>query len=198
MHHTGKDSHDMLKRECDTASRCISEEKEYNKQGYDKTNSKPDLREGDKVVVYTFNSKNLKGPKKLRDSYLGPFNIIRLIGKNVAEVRLTEEFSRKHPVFPLSLVKPYHQKGKDKFPSRNTSNTPQEILEVEDSPYPVKKIIKGRKMRVNGKDRRKYLFIFKNQTAEKDKWLGEDAIPDTDLHLRKFRASRRADQSNQL
>ncbi|MBW0563231.1 hypothetical protein O181_102946 [Austropuccinia psidii MF-1] len=42
----------------------------------------------------------------------------RLIGKNPVEVRLKEEFSRKHPVFPVSLVKPYHQSGEDKFPSR--------------------------------------------------------------------------------
>ncbi|MBW0471765.1 hypothetical protein O181_011480 [Austropuccinia psidii MF-1] len=78
----------------------------------------------------------------------------RLIGKNAVEVRLTEEFSRKHPVFPVSIVKPYFQTGEDKSPCRkNTSNQP-EIVEIEDSPGPVKKIIKARKMRLNGKDQR--------------------------------------------
>ncbi|MBW0471643.1 hypothetical protein O181_011358 [Austropuccinia psidii MF-1] len=64
-------------------------------------------------------------------------------------------------------------------------------MEVEDSPGPVKKIIKARKIRLNGKDQRQYLVIFKNQTADKDKWLVEDAIPDVNPHLRRFRASRR-------
>ncbi|MBW0465390.1 hypothetical protein O181_005105 [Austropuccinia psidii MF-1] len=78
----------------------------------------PDFKEGDQVLVSTLSINNLKGPKKMRDSFLGPFNIIKLIGKNAVEVRLTEEFSRKQPVFPVSLVKPYFQTGEDKLPSR--------------------------------------------------------------------------------
>ncbi|MBW0483064.1 hypothetical protein O181_022779 [Austropuccinia psidii MF-1] len=60
----------------------------------------PDFKEGDQVLVSTLNFNNLKGPKKMRDSFGGPFTIIKLIGKNAVEVKFTEEFSRKHPVFP--------------------------------------------------------------------------------------------------
>ncbi|MBW0587751.1 hypothetical protein O181_127466 [Austropuccinia psidii MF-1] len=133
----------------------------------------------------------------MRDSFVGPFTIIMLIGKNAVEVKLTEEFSRKHPVFPVSLVKPYFQTEEDKFPSRKKSPTPPDIVEVEDSPGPVSKIIRARKIRLNGKDQRQYLVRFKHQTADKDKWLAEDAIPDGNLHLRRFRASRRTEQSQQ-
>ncbi|MBW0484636.1 hypothetical protein O181_024351 [Austropuccinia psidii MF-1] len=69
----------------------------------------PDFKKGDAVLVSTVNFNSLKGPKKMRDSFVGPFTIIKLIGKNAVEVKLTEEFSRKHPVFPVSLVKPYFQ-----------------------------------------------------------------------------------------
>ncbi|MBW0505164.1 hypothetical protein O181_044879 [Austropuccinia psidii MF-1] len=61
--------------------------------------------------------------------------------KNAVEVKLTEELSRKHLVFPVSLVKPYFQTKEDKFPSRKKSPTPPEIVEVEDFPGPVKKLI---------------------------------------------------------
>ncbi|MBW0475862.1 hypothetical protein O181_015577 [Austropuccinia psidii MF-1] len=88
----------------------------------------------------------------MRDSFVGPFTIIKLIGKSSVEVTLTEEFSRKHPVFPVSLVKTYFQTGEDRFPSRNKNHTPQDIVEVEEFPGPVKKIIKARKIRLNGKD----------------------------------------------
>ncbi|MBW0485380.1 hypothetical protein O181_025095 [Austropuccinia psidii MF-1] len=115
----------------------------------------------------------------MRDSCLGPFTIIKLIGKNLVEVKLTEEFSRKQPVF-LQL-KPH----------------PPEIPEGEDSCGLVRKIIKARKIRLNGKDQRQYLVRFKNQTADKGKWLAEDAIPDGNLHLRRFRASRRTEKSHQ-
>ncbi|MBW0481925.1 hypothetical protein O181_021640 [Austropuccinia psidii MF-1] len=152
IHPTAKDFHDMWKKACDTAAKCIAEAKKSHKQS------------------------------------------IKLIGKNAVEVRLTEEFSRKHPVFPVSLVNPYFQTEEDKLPSRKKNLTPPEIVGVEDSPGPVKKIIKARKIGLNGKYQRQYLVRFKNQTAYKDKWLAEDSIPDGNLHLRRFRASRRTEQ----
>ncbi|MBW0479427.1 hypothetical protein O181_019142 [Austropuccinia psidii MF-1] len=117
--------------------------------------------------------------------------MIKLIGKNAVEVKITEEFSRKLPVFPVSLVKPYFQIKEDKFPPRKKNTTPPEIVKVEDYPGPLKKIINARKIRLNGKDQRQYLVRFKNQTADKDKWLAKDAIPDGNLTLRRFRTSRR-------
>ncbi|MBW0491039.1 hypothetical protein O181_030754 [Austropuccinia psidii MF-1] len=187
----------MWKKACVKASKCIAEAKEYNKQRSDKSHIEPDFKEGDQVLVSTLNFNNLKGPKKMRDSFVGPFTIIKLIGKNAVEVKLTEEFSRKHPFFPGSLGKPYFQTEEDKFPSRKKNPTPPEIVEVEDSPGPVKKIIKARKIRLNGKDQRQYLVRFKNQTADKDKWFAEDSRQDGKLHLRRIRASRRTEQSNQ-
>ncbi|MBW0523515.1 hypothetical protein O181_063230 [Austropuccinia psidii MF-1] len=172
IHPTTKEFHDMWKKACDTAAKCIAEAKEYNKQRWNKSHMYPDFKEGDQVLVSA------------------------LIGKNAVEFRLTEEFSRKHPVFPVILVKPYLQIEEDKFPSRKNNSTPPEIVEVEDSPGHVKKI-KARKIRLKGKGQRQYLVRFKNQTADKDKWLAEDAIPDGNLHLRRFRASWRTEQSHQ-
>ncbi|MBW0461069.1 hypothetical protein O181_000784 [Austropuccinia psidii MF-1] len=65
----------------------------------------PEYKGGDRVLVSILNFNNLKGQKEMRDSFVGPFTIIKLIGKNAVDVRLTEEFSRKHPVFPVSLIK---------------------------------------------------------------------------------------------
>ncbi|MBW0472450.1 hypothetical protein O181_012165 [Austropuccinia psidii MF-1] len=104
----------------------------------------------------------------MRDSFVGPFTIIKLIGKNEVEVKLTEEFSRKHPVFPVSLVKPYFQTEEEPHTTRDSGS----------GGFPC-------------------TFRFKNQTSAKDKWLAEDAIPDGKLHLRRFRASRRTEQSHQ-
>ncbi|MBW0569897.1 hypothetical protein O181_109612 [Austropuccinia psidii MF-1] len=133
-YNTTKDFHEMWKRAYDTASRCIAEAKDYNKQRTQK-----DWR-----------------------IFVGPFTIVRMVGKNAVEVKLTEEFSRKHPVFPVSLVKQYFQTEEGKFPSRKKNPTPPEIVEVEDSPGPVSKIIRSRKIRLNGKDQTQYLVRFKN------------------------------------
>ncbi|MBW0494752.1 hypothetical protein O181_034467 [Austropuccinia psidii MF-1] len=112
----------------------------------------PDFKEGDQVLVSTLNFNNLKRPKRMRDPFGGPFTIIKCIGKNSVQVKLTEEFSRKHPVFPVSLIKPYFQTEDDKFHSTKKNSTPPKIVEVEDSTGHVKKIIKARKIRLNGKD----------------------------------------------
>ncbi|MBW0492744.1 hypothetical protein O181_032459 [Austropuccinia psidii MF-1] len=123
----------------------------------------PYFKEGDQVLVSALNFNNLKGPKKIRDSFVGPFTIIQLIGKNSV---------KRNPTLP-------------------------EIVEGEDSPGPVKKIIRARKIRLNGRDQRQYSVRLRNQTADKDKWLAEDDIADWNLHSRRFRASRRTEQSHQ-
>ncbi|MBW0486053.1 hypothetical protein O181_025768 [Austropuccinia psidii MF-1] len=169
---------------------CIAEAKEYNKQRYEKIHKEPNFREFNQDLLSTLNFNILNGPKKMRDSFLGPFTITRLIGKNAVEFRLIEEISRKHPLFQVSLVKPYQNTGEDKFSSRNNSHTQHKIVEVEGSTVPLKKI------RLNGKDHRQYLVIFKNRTAEKEEWLAEDSIPDGYLHMRRLRASSRAGKSH--
>ncbi|MBW0493613.1 hypothetical protein O181_033328 [Austropuccinia psidii MF-1] len=197
IHPTAKDFPEMWKRPCETAAKCISEAKEYNKQSWDKSHMEPDFREVDQRLVSTLNFNNQKGQNKMTDSFVGPFTIIKLIGKNAMEVRLTGQFSRKHPVFQVSLVKPYFRTKEDKFPSRKKNPTPPEIAQVGDFHGPVKKVIKARKIRLHGKDQRQYLTRFKNQTTDKDRLLEEDAIPAGKIYLRRFRASRRTENSHQ-
>ncbi|MBW0525578.1 hypothetical protein O181_065293 [Austropuccinia psidii MF-1] len=46
---TAKDFHELCKRACETAAKCISEAKEYNNQRWDKSHMEPDFKKGDKV-----------------------------------------------------------------------------------------------------------------------------------------------------
>ncbi|MBW0512283.1 hypothetical protein O181_051998 [Austropuccinia psidii MF-1] len=108
----------MWKTACEKAEKFIVEAKLYNKQRYDKSHQEPEFKEGGQVIISTLHFNNLKYLNKMRDSFSGPSNIIRLIGKNELEVRLTEEFSVKHPVFPIILVKSYHQTDGKIFANR--------------------------------------------------------------------------------
>ncbi|MBW0491816.1 hypothetical protein O181_031531 [Austropuccinia psidii MF-1] len=92
----------------------------------------------------------------------------------------------------MRLVKPCHQTEGDRLTSRIKSHTPQELVEVEDSPAPVKIMAQARMIILNVKDHRQYLVRFKSHTDDKDKWLAEDALEDGDANLRIFIASRRA------
>ncbi|MBW0533580.1 hypothetical protein O181_073295 [Austropuccinia psidii MF-1] len=124
----------------------------------------------------------------MRESFVGPFTIIKLIGKKFSGSQTQTEIFLETP----SLSR---QRRMNSPPGRR-GPTPPEIVEVEDFPGKVEKIIKARKIRLNGEDQRQYLVRFKNQKSDKDKWLAEDAIPDGNLHLRRFRASRRTEQSH--
>ncbi|MBW0484172.1 hypothetical protein O181_023887 [Austropuccinia psidii MF-1] len=67
IHPAAKDFHHMWKRACDPSAGCIAEEKEYNKQRWDKSHMESDFKEGDQVLVSTLNFNNLKGSKRMRD-----------------------------------------------------------------------------------------------------------------------------------
>ncbi|MBW0536084.1 hypothetical protein O181_075799 [Austropuccinia psidii MF-1] len=95
----------MWKTACDKAEKCIVEAKLYNEQRYEKSHQEHSFKEEEQVIISTKNFNKFKFSKKMRDSFVGPFTIIRLIEKNAVEFRLTEEFFREHPVFPVSLVK---------------------------------------------------------------------------------------------
>ncbi|MBW0512544.1 hypothetical protein O181_052259 [Austropuccinia psidii MF-1] len=81
IHPTAKYFHEIWKGACDTAAKCIAELKEYNKEMWDKSHMEPDFKERDQVLMSTLNFNNLKGRKNMRDSFVGPFTIIKLIGK---------------------------------------------------------------------------------------------------------------------
>ncbi|MBW0506762.1 hypothetical protein O181_046477 [Austropuccinia psidii MF-1] len=64
----------------------INDAFEYAKQKWDKSHKTPELKVGDLRLVSTLNLNNIKGPKKLKDSFAGPFIIKALHGSNAVKV----------------------------------------------------------------------------------------------------------------
>ncbi|MBW0562113.1 hypothetical protein O181_101828 [Austropuccinia psidii MF-1] len=95
----------MIDKARKDAVRCMEDSFSYAKDKWDKSHATPDLKVGDLVLVSTTNFNNIKGCKKLKDSFAGPFVIKDLHGENAFEVELSEELSNKHPTFPVSLIK---------------------------------------------------------------------------------------------
>ncbi|MBW0531807.1 hypothetical protein O181_071522 [Austropuccinia psidii MF-1] len=137
---------------------------EYAKQKWDNSH-----KLGDLVLVSTLNFNNIKGPKKLKDSDVGPFIIVALHGTNAVQVELSGELEINTPRFqnPTPLTVP-------------------PVEQVEDNN--IKKVIKERRLR--GKNKREYLFRYRNPVHE-DEWLAESEITDSDKLLRRFRHERR-------
>ncbi|MBW0562903.1 hypothetical protein O181_102618 [Austropuccinia psidii MF-1] len=61
----------------------------YVKESWDKSHKRPDFKLVELVLVSTLIFKNIKGPKKLKDSFAGPCMIKELHGPNSLQLELT-------------------------------------------------------------------------------------------------------------
>ena len=102
----------------DHAKECVSTAFAYEKKKWDKSHLEPSFKAGNQVLVSTVNFHNLTTNQKLKDPFIGPFPIIELVGKNALRLELHGAFSRRHPVFPLSLKKMCKESDKKIFPGR--------------------------------------------------------------------------------
>ncbi|MBW0476968.1 hypothetical protein O181_016683 [Austropuccinia psidii MF-1] len=183
IHPTASSFKIMLDKVKHHANPSMNDTFEYAKQKWDKTQKVPEFKVGDLVLVSTLNFNNIKGPKKLKDLYVGPFVIVALHGNNAVQVELSGELENKHPTFPVSLMKPYQPAEKELFPLR--SPTPLTVPPVEQSEEKkINKVSKERRLR--GKNKREYLVRYRNPVHE-DEWLAESDIPYSDKLLRRFR-----------
>ncbi|MBW0534809.1 hypothetical protein O181_074524 [Austropuccinia psidii MF-1] len=172
----------MLDKARKHAVRCMEDSFEYAKDKWDKSHATADFKVGDLVLVSTTNFNNIRGCKKLKYSFAGPFVIKALHGENSVEVELSEELSNKHPTFPMSLIKPYKSSDAETFPLRN--KVPQVIPPIESSSIKnITKVFKERKMRT--KKVREYLVRYSDPACE-DEWLSERDIPEATELLRRF------------
>ncbi|MBW0481872.1 hypothetical protein O181_021587 [Austropuccinia psidii MF-1] len=87
------------------AKQGMNDASEYAKQKLDKINKIPEFKLGNLILVSTLSFNNIKGPKKLKDSFAGPFIVKALHGTNAVQVELSGELEKKHPTLPVSLVK---------------------------------------------------------------------------------------------
>ncbi|MBW0572600.1 hypothetical protein O181_112315 [Austropuccinia psidii MF-1] len=109
----------------------------------------------------------MKGAKKLKDSFAGPFMIKALHGPDAVQLGLTGELMNKHPNFPVSLIKPYSSSDKELFSLRN--KPPLDIPPLEEGEEnKIVKVLKERRTR--NKNKREYLVRYKSSTQE-DEWL---------------------------
>ncbi|MBW0528554.1 hypothetical protein O181_068269 [Austropuccinia psidii MF-1] len=73
---------------------------EYAKQKWYKSHKTPEFKAGDLIIVSTLSFNNIKGQKKLKDSFSGPFIIKVLHGKNAVQVKLSAELEKNNEISP--------------------------------------------------------------------------------------------------
>ncbi|KAJ9515190.1 hypothetical protein QJQ45_002318 [Haematococcus lacustris] len=96
---------------------------------------------GDRVLLSTMNLRNMVGKaRKLLPRYVGPFRIEAHVGEDAVKLTLPPAMSRIHPVFHVSLLRPY-EGNFGRLP-------PTELGWLDDSPqYEVERIVNHRHVR---------------------------------------------------
>jgi hypothetical protein len=148
---------------------------------------------GDQVLLSTVHFNNLNCNQKLKDPFIGPFTVVKMVGTNAAELDLRGAYSRRHPIFPVSLIKMYLSSDSDKFPKRAVNTKPApEVLEEEGI---IHRVLQQRVVTKGNKKVRQFLVSFKNRSPDMARWLHEDEIPNGTTLLQKFRAEAREEKA---
>ncbi|MBW0527776.1 hypothetical protein O181_067491 [Austropuccinia psidii MF-1] len=99
IHPTASSFKMMLDKVKNHEKQSINDAFDYEKQKWYNSHKVKDLKVGDSVLVSTLNFNNIKGPKKFKDFYVGPFVIVALHGTNTVQFQWSGELEKKTPHF---------------------------------------------------------------------------------------------------
>ena len=108
---------------------------ERMRRHYDgKREPQPNFQVGDKVMLNAKNIQTLRPSKKLDHRMRGPWTIIKRVGPRAFQLDLKEYKGRKHDVFPVGLLEPYHESMIPSHvqPPPPPVNDEEDLYELED------------------------------------------------------------------
>lgn len=185
----------MLLASQERAASCIADAVAYAQKRWDEKHVEPPFEVGDEVLVSTKHFQ-FKGERKLIPPYVGPFAVLEKVGPNAIRVALTGEYARKHPVFPVSLCKPYHRTEAERFPGRREPAPPQPDLVDGVPQWVVEKVLDQRavKPRRGQKDKtrkKEFLVKWEGYPETYNRWVLEDDLQNAKEALQDYFESRR-------
>ncbi|MBW0549995.1 hypothetical protein O181_089710 [Austropuccinia psidii MF-1] len=89
IHPTASSFKLLLDKVSNHANQSMIDAFEYAKQKWDKSHKTPEFKVGDSILVSTLKFNNINDPKKLKDSFAGPFIIKALNGTNAVQGELS-------------------------------------------------------------------------------------------------------------
>jgi hypothetical protein len=125
---------------------------------------------GSQVLLSTRNFKFQTGVKKLHPKYLGPFTVVEMVGANAARLALPSTYARVHPVFHVSLLKPF----KD---GPHALRSPPEPTVVDGVPFfQVERILSSRSRKSGRKTIREFLIKWEGYDDSHNSWEPENNL----------------------
>lgn len=161
----------VMRTRISNAKKCLEAAQNRQKLDADKNRRDVVYEVGQKVLLSTRNIQlKTPGTKKLTPKFIGPYSVVATIGKAAVKLDLPKE-SRLHPVFHVSLLKPYKEGG--------TRQPPNPIM-IEGEPYyMVESIVDHQDISIRGgrgKTRREYLVKWEGYDSRHNTWEPEESL----------------------
>ena len=163
------------------AKRCMAAAQQRQKLYYDAGRRDVSFSVGDEVLV---SSKNIKlrrkgdesSSNKLMPKFIGPYRVTQVVGKGLAYKLDLPNTMRIHPVFHVSLLRPYRR---DPCPER-VQPAPGPV-ECEDGHeyYYIREILRHKTPK---RGHRKFLVAWKGYDQHHDSWEFESSVEGTDAY----------------
>lgn len=109
---------------------------------------------------------SLKGNKKLKARFVGPFKIVKLVGPVACKLDLGRRLRGVHDVFHVSLLRPHLVGGDGVAP-------PEPIVVEGQAEYKIERVIAHRDRRGR---QREYLVRWVGHDSSEDMWLPESEL----------------------
>ena len=159
-----------MKERLQRATACLQRAKAAQKKAADTKRREVTLQERQYVWLSTKNiSLKAPGAKKLLPRWIGPFPVLQRVGEVAYKLELPPNY-RIHPVFHVSLLKPYVANG-PYVPK------PPAFLDDDGNPYwSVDSILQHRERKQGSKIHREYLVCWEGFGPEHNTWEPESNL----------------------
>ena len=179
------------------ASAAIEHAFDESKRRWDEHHHPLDFTKYHRAYVSTkfFNFENVL--EKVKPKWIGPFDIVKVHGPNAVQLRMEEPYDRRHPVFPISLLKEAAD-PKYKFPDRQKPKPLQRPVAINpdgSEEWEVDQILSSRRIRRAGKSVTEYEVRWKRWDPLDTSWMPESEITSKSL-IREYRTKNRNKQDS--
>jgi hypothetical protein len=159
------------------AKRCLQAAQQRQKLYYDSGRRDVSFKEGEEVLLSTKHihlrrTGDKSSTPKLLPKWIGPFKITKIIGKGAYQLELPHTMT-VHPVFHVSLLKPYRSDGRVQPPDIL-------ICEEDGEEYFLVERVLDHRIRKNGRARFcEYLVKWQGYGSEHNSWEPESSVSET-------------------